>query len=120
MITPLSPPLIFVCSPFRASTTHSLGYHIAYAKKASLLIFQQGAVPFTPHLLYPSYLNDNNPAHRDMGIAAGLAILSRCTALHAFIDHGISEGMAMEIEAAEVMGIPVAKRNLFPAPADSP
>lgn len=115
------PRLIFVCSPFRATATRSLGQHIDYAKAACRAVFEEGDHPFAPHLLYPSFLNDHNADHRRWGIEAGLTILSACDQLSVFNELGVSSGMQQEIDFATQRTIPVVFRNLkaiSPAPQE--
>jgi hypothetical protein len=96
-------PLIFICSPYRGDVEANK----ENARRYSRFAFEQGGIPFAPHLLFTQFLNDDNPAERDAGLCLGLELLSRCDALWAFGNPTM--GMAMEIQEAKRLGIPVRR-----------
>jgi hypothetical protein len=53
-------PMVYVCSPYSGDTQ----FNTAQAKKYSRFAYEQGAIPMTPHLLYPQFMCDENPAER--------------------------------------------------------
>lgn len=58
--------------------------------------------------------DDNRPPQRELGIAAGFAWHKAAEAVVAYIDHGISPGMARGIENASAAGLPIEFRRLNP------
>ena len=63
-------------------------------------------IPVAPHLLYPQFLEDSNPAERSLGLRAGLELLARCDEMWIFGGE-ISPGMSREIQFAQGLGIPI-------------
>ena len=59
-----------------------------------------------PHLLYPQFLEDSDPAERSLGLRAGLELLARCEEIWVFGGE-ISPGMSREIQFAQRLGIPI-------------
>ncbi|HBR07644.1 MAG TPA: DUF4406 domain-containing protein [Clostridiales bacterium] len=94
--------LIYVASPYAGN----IEKNTEYAKQACRSVMEQGHAFFAPHLLYPSLLDETNPAQRQLGIDMGLTMLSRCDELWAFGER-ISAGMESEICEAKRLGIPV-------------
>jgi nucleoside 2-deoxyribosyltransferase len=94
---------IFVCSPFAGDTKNN----VLVAQRLCLKAMTAGHAPFAPHLLYPGFMDDAVPAHREAGIACGLAYLETCDEIWAYVGSGISSGMRREIELATALGKPV-------------
>lgn len=102
-------PFAFVCSPFRGD----LEANAEKAREYSHRVFEAGYTPLAPHLLFPQFLNENNPAEREAGIQMGMGLLARCRLLVVCGDK-ISEGMAREIKLAGELKIPVAPLDGIP------
>lgn len=62
----------------------------------------RGEAPFASHAIYtqPGVLDDNDPAQREIGIAAGFAWRDLADATVVYTDLGISNGMRRGIEDA--------------------
>ena len=90
-------PLVYVCSPFRGDVEGN----IKKARKYSRFAIDNGAIPITPHLLYPQFMDDNNPEERYLATyIINYVLLGKCSELWVF-GSVISEGMAKEITLAE-------------------
>lgn len=102
---------IFVCSPLRATETHTYEQNVAITERLCRMVVEAGHYPFAPHLLYPRFLDDSNERHRATGIAAGCAFLAQCTEIWAYTPayrpEAPTNGMRQEIALAEKLGIPV-------------
>ena len=99
-------PFVFICSPYRGDVeTNTLN-----ARKHCRFAFEQGGIPFAPHLLFTQFLNDDVPAERDAGLCLGLELLARCDALWAFGNPTM--GMALEIQEAKRLEIPVRRFDI--------
>lgn len=96
--------LIYVASPYAGDVKKN----IEFAKKACRHVMNEGHAFFAPHLLYPQFLNDKNPAERQAGLNMGLAILTRCDELWCYGGR-ISPGMLLEIQEASRIGIPIRR-----------
>ena len=87
--------MIFVCSPYRGDV-------IRNAEKAQLycqMVIKSGLIPIAPHLYFPQFLDDNDPAEREAGIRAGLELIKHCNEIWVF-GKEITDGMRQEIEFA--------------------
>jgi hypothetical protein len=85
-----------------------------YARRAMRDSIGRGEAPLARHLLYtqPGILDENNPAERQLGIAAGLSWAPVCQ-LHVFYtDLGWSRGMKAAYAAARANGWPFALRAM--------
>ena len=89
-------PLVYICSPFAGDEEGNA----QKARRYSRFAVGNGAIPVTPHLLFPQFLDDTKPAERAIGMFAGLVLLGKCEQLWVFGDT-VSAGMAAEIERAE-------------------
>mgnify|MGYP000889101619 CR=1 FL=1 len=94
--------LIYVCSPYRGDIRTNTEQAKGYCRK----IVQEGGIPIAPHLLFPQFMDDSDKAERNLAIFMGLVLLSKCHELWCFGDR-ISPGMAIELEKAKRLGIPV-------------
>jgi hypothetical protein len=99
---------VLLASPWAGDTER----HRAYAIECVRDALARGEAPLAPHLLYPQALDDGDPHERATGLAAGLAWLSGAARLVAYVDLGVSSGMAHEIEEATLAGVPVERRTI--------
>lgn len=88
-------PIVYICSPYAGDTENNT----AAARRYSRFAVEAGYIPIAPHLLFPQFLDDNNPTERELGLFFGNAILSKCAEMWVFGDR-ISEGMEAEIKRA--------------------
>lgn len=96
-------PLIFVCSPFRGDVETN----VRQAERFCRFVYLQQSVPFAPHLIYPQFLDDDDPDERNAGLCMGIEVLNRCDELWAFGEP--TAGMSFEITAAICLGKPVRR-----------
>jgi len=99
-------PLVFICSPLAGDVEHNLERARRYCRFA----VTKGAIPLAPHLLFPQFMDDGDKTQRNLAILMGLVLLSKCHELWRFGDR-ISLGMAIELEKAKRLGIPVRHFN---------
>ena len=71
----------------------------AAARRYSRFAVEQGYIPIAPHLLFPQFLDDENPKERQLGLFFGNAIMSKCSEVWVFGDV-IPSGTEEEIERA--------------------
>jgi hypothetical protein len=86
--------------------------NIAYAREAIADSLARGEAPLASHLLYTQVLDDADPKGRKQGIEAGLAWLPHAQSTVAYIDLGVSSGMAQGIRLAYEQGRPVEMRQI--------
>lgn len=66
----------------------------------------ENCIPVAPHLLFPQFMEETDPAQRRLGIFFGLVLQSKCREVWVF-GRNITKGMAVEIEKAKERGLPI-------------
>jgi hypothetical protein len=99
-------PLVYICSPFAGDIPRNTEAARQYCKFA----VRQGMIPFAPHLLYPQFMSDSDPAQRELALLFGVVWLCKMDELWVF-GEAISSGMKREILAAKKRGITIKKFN---------
>ena len=89
-------PIVYICSPYAGD----IDGNTAAARRYCRYAVDGGYIPIAPHLLFPQFLNDANPAERQLGLYCGNALMSRCAEVWVFGDI-ISAGMEAEIKRAK-------------------
>ena len=88
-------PIVYICSPYAGE----IEKNVTAAKRYSRFAVEKGYIPIAPHLLFPQFMNDEDPTERELGLFFGNAIMSKCSEVWVFGDR-ISNGMAAEIKRA--------------------
>lgn len=88
-------PIVYICSPFAGDTDSNT----KAAQKYSRFAVDNGYIPIAPHLLFPQFMNDNNPKERKLAMFFGNALMSKCSEVWVF-GSTISAGMEIEIKRA--------------------
>lgn len=86
-------PIVYICSPFSGDVETN----VANARRYSRFAVDKGYIPIAPPLLFPQFLDDNDPAERELGLFFGNAIMSKCSEVWVFGSY-ISSGMETEIK----------------------
>ena len=89
-------PIVYICSPFSGDVDGN----IAAAQRYSRFAVDKGYIPIAPHLLFPQFLNDDDPKERQLGLFFGNALMSKCAEVWVF-GSTISAGMEAEIKRAK-------------------
>lgn len=95
-------PLVFICSPFAGD----MEGNAERAREYSRFAVSKDYIPIAPHLLFPQFMEETDPAQRELGISFGLVLQGLCREMWVFGDT-VSKGMAVEIEKAKERGIPI-------------
>ena len=103
----LSEKIVFICSPFAGD----IKGNTARARRYGRLAVSKNVIPIIPHLMYPQFLYEDDPSERELGIEMGLVLLSKCHEVWVFGSR-ISRGMAVEIERAAQLKIPIKQFTL--------
>lgn len=96
--------LVYIASPYAGDVEKN----VEFAKSACRYAVAEGHTPIAVHLMYPRFLNDEDPEERSKGLRMGLRVLLACDELWLCGDH-LSIGMQEEKEFAEKLGIPIRK-----------
>lgn len=89
-------PLVYICSPFAGDVANN----VLNAKTYSRFAVEKNAMPLTPHLLYPQFLDDEKQEEREIAMRINYVLLGKCDELWVF-GGVISRGMAHEIFVAK-------------------
>ena len=93
----------FVLSGYRLhllSVFRRCGSNVNNARRYSRFAVDKGYIPIAPHLLFPQFLDDDNPEERELGLFFGNALMSKCAEVWVFGSR-ISSGMEAEIKRAK-------------------
>ncbi len=95
-------PLVYVCSAYAGDVEGNTKRARAYSKFA----VDHHAIPLAPHLLFPQFMNDGDPAERKLAERFNSVLLGKCDELWVFVNNKvISPGMQREIDLAKKKGI---------------
>lgn len=89
-------PLVYVASAYSGNVTTNT----EKAKQYCRFAMEQGQIPLAPHLMFPQFMNDDDPTERELAIFMDVILLGKCDELWVFGDT-ISAGMSVEIEVAK-------------------
>ncbi len=89
-------PLVYVCSPYAGDVENN----VTNAKRYSRFAVENHAIPVTPHLLYPQFMNDVDESEREMAMHFNYVLLGKCSEVWIF-GGVMSRGMAREIALAK-------------------
>lgn len=92
----------FICSPYRGD----IEGNTKLAKKFGYHAAKCGYIPIIPHLVFPQFLDDNDPEERIIGITMGAELLKSCDMMW-IIGAKLTKGMLYELEVAKEAGIPI-------------
>lgn len=95
-------PLVFICSPYAGNIRR----HTEQAREYCRYAVEKNCIPIAPHLFFPQFMEEADPAQRKLGIFFGLVLQSKCKEVWVF-GGNITKGMAVEIEKAHERGLPV-------------
>lgn len=98
--------LVFICSPYKGD----IGSNTLKAQCYCHFAYNEGVVPFAPHLHNTQFLADGISEEREAGIRMGLEILKKCDELWVF-GSLISSGMENELRAARQLNKPIRYFN---------
>ncbi len=88
-------PIVYICSPFSGDVDGN----VSRARRYCRFAVDCGYIPIAVHLLYPQFMDDNDPDERELALFFGNAIMSKCSEVWVFGDY-ISSGIAAEIRRA--------------------
>ena len=88
--------IVYICSPYAGDVERNK----KAARRYSLFAVSKGYIPIAPHLLFPQFLNDSDPAERKLGLLFATTLMSKCSEVWVF-GESISAGMQAEIKRAK-------------------
>ena len=100
--------IVVIISPYSGNVEA----HTAYARACLFDCLTRGEAPLAGHLLYPQVLDDNDPAHREMGMRAGQEMMRLADKAVVYLDHGKSAGMIEDEKMARAARCDIEERWL--------
>ena len=94
-------PVVYVCSAYRGNER----VNVMRARQYCKFVVSRKHIPLAPHLLLPQFLTEIT--QRGLALKMDVALLARCDELWTFGE--ATEGMTVEIEAAQDMNKPVRR-----------
>ena len=73
-------PLVYICSPFSGNTERNAERARGFCRFA----VTENCIPLAPHLLFPQFMDEDDPAQRRLGIFFGLVLQSKCKEMWVF------------------------------------
>lgn len=107
-----TPKIVYVCAPYRPlskdpeKAAAELKENIRNTRMACTLVSIMNEMPVSSALIYPQFLDDNDPIDRKKGIQYGIRLLESADELWIVGDR-ITAGMRQEIDAAKELQIPI-------------
>ena len=103
---------VVIETPYAAEDESHALRNATYVRRALTDALYRNEAPLASHVLYAysGALDDSVPQERALGILAGLTWSAVAEATVAYMDYGISPGMAEAIRDAGKMGRPVEYR----------
>lgn len=90
-------PLVYICSPYAGDIYQNM----KNARKYSRFALLRNAIPLTPHLLYPQFMDDADPAEQRIARRViNYVLVGKCDELWVF-GSVLSSGMEYEISIAQ-------------------
>ena len=100
-------PLVYICSPYAGDTETN----VEIAREFCATAVARRVIPLAPHLLFPQFMNDTDPADHELAMFFNRVLLSKCEAIWVYTAR-VSVGMRAEIEWAHHLELPI---NYFDA-----
>ena len=95
-------PLVYICSPLSGDIPSNTERARQFCKFA----LEKGQIPLAPHLMFPLFMNDDDPAERELAMFMDVILRGICDDLWVFGDR-ISEVMGVVIEVAKKRRQPI-------------
>lgn len=89
-------PLVYICS----SLSGDVPGNTEKARKFCRFALEKGQNPLAPHLMFHQFVNDDDPAERELALFMDIVLLGKSSELWVFGDT-VSTGIQMELEMAK-------------------
>lgn len=105
---------VFICSPYRGDIEENTKVAREFGRLAAMCDY----VPVIPHLVFPQFLDDNDPQERILGITLGAELLKGCDMMWV-VGSKVTRGMQFEIDIAKNIKLPIRcydlqKNHIYP------
>lgn len=103
---------VIIESPYRGDGYEDLALNMEYLQECIRDSLRRGEAPFASHQMYTTALDDKNPEHRRLGIAAGTAWARSADLRVFYLDRGWSTGMRHARELYDMLGLAYEMRGI--------
>lgn len=93
---------VFICSPYRGDIKENTKIAREFGRLAAMCDY----APIIPHLVFPQFLDDNDPQERILGITLGAELLKCCDMMWV-VGGKVTKGMQYEIDIAKSLELPI-------------
>ena len=98
---------VYLCSPYQGD----VDANVALARSICAELTRNGCAVLAPHLLYPQFLDDTDPAERERGLQAAAAWIPVCNVMWVYKGRNMGEGMIQEISEAHSLNVPIIEQR---------
>jgi hypothetical protein len=95
-------PLVYICSPYASDVERNTKRAQDFCRFA----VAKNAIPLAPHLLFPQFMDDNNPEERERAMIFNRILQGKCDEVWVLGSY-ISEGMRRELTLASKRNQPI-------------
>ena len=99
---------VYVCAPFHGVSPEDRHRNEIKTGRRCRELYENGLHPVAPQLLYPRWLDEDDPKERADGLSAALEWLEQCDVMYVYGEI-VTEGMEKEIVFAKTHGIPIVR-----------
>lgn len=89
-------PLVYICSPYSGD----IDENVKRARGFCRFALDNNCIPLAPHLLFPQFMDEDNPQERELAIFMDIILMGKCSEVWV-LGNSISAGMAVEIDKAK-------------------
>lgn len=89
-------PLVYICSPYSGD----IDENVKRARDFCRFALDSNCIPLAPHLLFPQFMDEDNPKERELAIFMDIILMGKCSEVWV-LGNSISAGMAVEIDKAK-------------------
>ena len=68
-------PLVYICSPFSGDVEDNT----ERTKQFCRFALEQGQIPLAPQLMFPQFMDDENPEERELALFMDIVLLGKCS-----------------------------------------
>lgn len=95
-------PLAYICSPYSGDVEAN----VQLARRMCGVAVERHRIPIAPHLLLPQFMDDTDPAQRELAMFFNRIVLSKCEEVWVYAPR-ITADMREEVRWARHLGTPI-------------
>lgn len=97
-------PLVYICSRYAGDVEENT----VRTQQFSRFCLEKGNIPLAPQLMFPQFMDDQDPEERGLAISMDMVLMGKCDECWVLLmDAGVSPGMTVEINRAKKRRQPI-------------